>query len=135
MKSIALAVVALIGLAAPAVGQDSTGAATKPPKKDPNVIAEWEIDQAPGNIRDAYELIQYLRPRFFQVRSRLAAGENPVWGQGPGVLIDDAPRGGISALRAIPISAVREIRYLSGPDAANRYGVEYHAGAILVIGK
>lgn len=129
---LALAVGLLVLVAPPSFAQDSTAKPAKPPKKQPTVIAAWEIRQIEGQAQNAYEVVKLLRPRFFQVRSRESAG-NAVWNQGPGVLIDEAPRGGIEFLRSIPLTAIREIRYVSGPDAASRYGVEYHAGAILVV--
>ncbi len=130
---LALAAVLLALFAPPSFAQDSTAKPDKPPKKQATVIAAWEVRQIEGQAQNAYDVVKLLRPRFFQIRSREAAGNNPVWGQGPGVLVDDAPRGSTETLRSIPLSAIREIRYLSGPDAASRYGVEYHAGAILVV--
>lgn len=135
MKRLALIVGLLVAMSSAAVAQDSSEAKPKAPKKQASVIALWEIEPIQGQARDAYDVIQLLRPRFLQIRSKAAASEDPRWGAGPGVLIDDAPRGGIEALRSIPVGAIREIRYLSGPDAASRYGPEYHAGAIVVVAK
>lgn len=129
------AVVFLLAIPGVVAAQDTAAAKPKPPKKDPSVIALWEIEEQGGNLHDAFEIVQNLRPRFLQVRSRAAAGGNPIWGEGPGVLVNDAPRGGANSLRSILASSIREIRFISGPDAASRYGVEYHAGAILVLTK
>ena len=132
MKTATLLALAMLSLAGSLSAQDSV---PKPPKKDPNLIAAWEIAQVPGNIRDAYELVRLLRPRFFQIRAIGAVGKNPSWSQGPGVIVNDVGQGGTESLRSVQIGAIREVRYLSGPDAANRYGVAYHAGAIVVITK
>ena len=134
MKTVTLLALAMLSLAGSLSAQDSVPK-PKPPKKDPNLIAAWEIAQVPGNIRDAYELVRLLRPRFFQIRAIGAVGKNPTWSQGPGVIVNDVGQGGTDALRSVQVGAIREVRYLSGPDAANRYGVEYHAGAIIVITK
>ncbi|MGE0553865.1 MAG: hypothetical protein AB7R55_10595 [Gemmatimonadales bacterium] len=118
-----------------AMAQDST----PPPKKLKklnNLIATWEITEVQGHVQDAFALVTLLRPRWLQSRVRGGtAGGNPVWGQGPGVLMDGVPRGGIGELRTIPLGAVKEIRHMSGPDAVNRYGIDFHAGAINVIAR
>ena len=122
-------------IAPAALAQDSAAAKEKAPKKQPNLIAAWEIAEVPGNVRDAYDLIQLVRPKYFQIRSRGNSAQDSRWGNGPGVVIDEIPRGGVEQLRGIPLAGIKEIRYLSGPDAANRYGAEYHAGAIVVVMK
>ena len=106
MKAGTLVALAMLSLAGSLGAQDSVPK-PKPPKKDPRVIAAWEIAQVPGNIRDGYDLVQLLRPQFFQVRSQSAAGDNPVWGQGPGVIINDVGQGGTDALRSASIVITR----------------------------
>ena len=133
MRQLAFAFIAALTTATAVLAQEPDQPKEKARKKDASVIAAWEIEKVESLVTNGYDVVQLLRPRFFQVRSKLSAGGNPLWGDGPGVLIDEVPRGGIEALRGIPVSAIREIRYVSGPDAASRYGVEFHAGAILVI--
>ncbi len=135
MRTTAFTFISALTTATVLLAQEPDQQTEKTPKKQPTVIAAWEIKQIESQATNAYDVVQLLRPRFFQVRSKSAPGNNPLWGEGPGVLIDEVPRGGLEELRGIPVSSLREIRYLSGPDAANRYGVEFHAGAILVITK
>jgi hypothetical protein len=135
MRTLFLTLVAVVGLGVTAHAQDSAAVAKKPPRRDPSVISAEEIAQAPQSIRDAYELVKMLRPRFFERHSVSRIGQNPIWGEGPGVVFDDTPRGGIDNLRNIPLTSIREIRYLNGPDASNRYGSDFHAGAIVVTGR
>ena len=135
MRQIAFAFIAALTTATTVLAQVPDQPKEKAPRKDASVIAAWEIEKVVSLVTNGYDLVQLLRPRFFQARSKSSGSSNPLWGEGPGVLVDEIPRGGVEALRGIPVSSVREIRYLSGPDAASRYGVEFHAGAILVITK
>lgn len=135
MRTLFLTLVALFGLGTAAHAQDSAAAHKKPPRRDPSIITAEEIAEAPRNIRDAYELVKMLRPRFFEHHSVGGFGQSSAWGEGPGVVFDDTPRGGVDNLRNIPLSNVREIRYLNGPEASNRYGGDFHGGAIVVIGR
>ncbi len=135
MRQLALGFIAALTTATAVVAQAPDQPKEKAPKKDASVIAAWEIEKVESLVTNAYDVVQLLRPRFFQVRSKSNISLNPLWGDGPGVLIDEAPRGGLETLRGIPVTSIREIRYVSGPDAASRYGVEFHAGAILVITK
>lgn len=130
MRTLAIAVIALVGICTGLSAQDTTAGKPKAPKKDPNVIAAWEIEEVAGQAHDAYDVVQLLRPRFFHIRAQGTGNDH--WNGGPGVLVDDTPRGDVSSLRSVQISAIHEIRYVSGPDAASRYGAEYHAGAIVV---
>jgi hypothetical protein len=43
--------------------------------------------------------------------------------------------GGPGTLAQIPITDVKEIQYLNGPDATQRYGTGHGSGAIIVIRK
>ena len=45
----------------------------------------------------------------------------------------EVPYGGVENLRNIELAAVKEIRYLNGPNASMRFGNEFQAGAIVVI--
>jgi hypothetical protein len=68
-------------------------------------------------------------------RSTLDATEGDVGRSGAitvMVYIDGTKVGGVQELKRIPAQDVREIRFLSGSDAQQRYGVGHSAGAIQV---
>jgi hypothetical protein len=51
------------------------------------------------------------------------------------VYIDQTRMGGPSSLSQIPITEVKEIQYLSGTDATQRFGTGHGSGAIIVLRK
>ena len=133
MRSALVTAVILLGLAAGAEAQDSG-----PPKltitirRQPDVITLDEIRAVRDQVRSARDIIDQLRPQYLRVRVRSAQG-NTQWSSGPRVVVDDVPYGDVESLRTIDPGAVREIRYVSGPDAASRYGADFNGGVILVL--
>ena len=51
------------------------------------------------------------------------------------VYVDNTRMGGPATLAQIPITDVKEIQYLNGTDATQRYGTGHGSGAIIVIRK
>jgi hypothetical protein len=101
--------------------------ATRPsPFTAADVMTEAEITGSHGLT--AYDAIQQSRPRF--LTSRIDVGpfaERAVYLNG--ILI-----GGLSELRGIPASSVREIRFFRAIDAPTA-GIGRQGGGILVISK
>lgn len=95
------------------------------------VISEQELTAS--DATNLSEAISQLRPRFLQRRGETSVG-NPD-GSGTVVYLDDTRIGGIEELRAIHPSDVREVRYLDGPQASARYGMNHGGGAIMVYRK
>lgn len=112
-------------------GQD-TAAKAKPPEKvkrgGANYINEAEI--AAVSEENAYDIIQRLRPNMLRARGSSASTE----GEGGGIVVyfDEARYGGLESLRNISRTQIKDIRFLSGPDATQRYGTGVPAGAIVV---
>lgn len=80
--------------------------------------------------RNVYEAIAQLRPSFLQPHPIASSSGSPVIAA---VYIDGTPQGeGFSALRQMRPTDVSEIRFLSGPDATQRFGTGNAGGAILV---
>ncbi len=93
------------------------------PTSDPTrVLLAREIRAA--NVRNAYEAIRLLRPRFL-VSSR---GPGPI-----AVFVDDMPAPDIAFLRDIPAASIRDIVFLPGPEATLRYPPARGADAALVV--
>mgnify|MGYP001131388778 CR=1 FL=1 len=99
------------------------------PTLDRNVLTAAELERA--SAETAYEAVQRLRPEFLRVRGRISL-EDPS-ASVPVVYLDDMRLGGPEMLRAIRVSDVYEIRYLSPSDATTRYGTGHAGGVIAVV--
>jgi ABC-type glycerol-3-phosphate transport system substrate-binding protein len=86
------------------------------------------------NVQTALEAVQRLRPQFLQTHgggtTSMTQGKQNVV-----VYVDQTRMGGPSSLADIPITDVKEIQYLNGPDATQRYGTGHGSGAIIVTRK
>jgi hypothetical protein len=56
-------------------------------------------------------------------------------GELPAVYVDNVRYGDLEVLRDIPLIEIRELRFINGPDATNRWGTGVVAGVIEVIRK
>ncbi len=124
----------IAALGDPLAAQDSPGATPKV-KRQPNVIVVEEIDVIRTEVSTARDLVQRLRPGFLRNRGASSFGNAASGKSTPTarVVVDGAPRGGLSALAEISAMSVREIRYLNAADASIRFGTGYDGGAILVV--
>ena len=130
-------VAALAGcLLAPACASSpaASSSATEAPRArtDPDRITAEEL--ATLDVQNALQAVQRLRPRFLQTHG----GGSTSITRGPQdvvVYVDQTRMGGPRALADIPITEVKEIQYLSGPDATQRFGTGHGSGAIIVIRK
>jgi hypothetical protein len=108
----------------------ASGQATGQPKYQRDRIVFDEIEAKASDAKNAYEVIERLRPQFLRARpSRTISNQNPVPIH---VFIDGGYRGGLEVLREITANSVIEITYLNGTDATTRFGTGYESGAILV---
>lgn len=86
------------------------------------------------DVQNALQAVQRLRPNFLQTHGGMSSSMT----QGPQdvvVYVDNTRMGGPSSLSQIPITDVKEIQYLNGPDATQRFGTGHGSGAIIVIRK
>lgn len=110
-------------LAAGCGGATAGGGGT--PRGDANVITAAEIDGA-GHA-DALSLVQSLRPRWLRVRgASTVAGSETVK-----VYLDGSLLGSPQTLRQISTQSIGSLRYLTGLEATQRYGLDHGAGAIV----
>jgi hypothetical protein len=87
------------------------------PSRDRNLITPEEIEAS--GARNAYELIQRLRPLWLQSR-----GERSVRLETAIVVYqDNAMLGGIDTLEGIPIELVRSVRALDSAEAGRLPGL------------
>ena len=92
-----------------------------------DVILEDEI--VTSGARTAMDAIRRLRPQMLQGRGVRETQEIAVYIDG------NRTEGTRADLEQIPASQVKEIRYLNGQDATQRFGANHGAGAILVTRK
>jgi hypothetical protein len=81
---------------------------------------------------NAYDAIRIRRPAFF-----IPPGTKPVNASDrtiprPKVYLNGVYYGELDSLREIPVSEIKEIRYLESMDATQKYGAVHPAGAIEV---
>lgn len=123
---------AAIVLAACASAPSSSGASTTPSRVrgSRDVITADEL--ASIDVQNALQAVQRLRPNFLRAQgpTSITQGQQSVV-----VYVDNARMGGPEALEQIPITDVKEIRYLNATDATQRYGTGHTAGAIVVTRK
>jgi hypothetical protein len=119
----------LASLVAFTAGCASAGGGPGASSGDPNLLTAAEISSAKAGETNAYDAIQRLRPQFFRTRGRL--GNEP--GGDISVSVDGGPLNTTDALRNIPATTVKEIRYLSANDAAQRYGVRANSGPVILV--
>jgi len=123
-RSLTTFLFALIGSCASPAG--GAGAASG---GNPNVLTAAEISSAKAGEASAYEAVQRLRPMF--LRTRGTAGNAP--GGDVFASVDGGPLTAVDALRDVPATNVREIRYLSASDAAQRFGVRAYSGPVILV--
>ncbi|HEV2147686.1 MAG TPA: hypothetical protein VGR37_09820 [Longimicrobiaceae bacterium] len=118
------------GLAAQEAAATAPAAQEAPAKKktrvDRSKLTQEEISRAAQT--DAYTIVQALRPNWLRVRGASSVNR-PVYVR---AYQDGAPLGGAESLRRIPRDAIREIQFLDGTVATQRFGTDHSAGAILV---
>jgi hypothetical protein len=99
-------------------------------RRNPNLLTADEM--AESSAANLYEVVEQLRPRWFQVRSVTSLqGQN----QQVGVFVNRVYQGGTETLRGMPKSGVAQLRYLDGPTASAQLrtpGATALAGAIVV---
>src|SRR5689334_7970243 len=97
-----------------------------------DVITQEEL--ANLDVQTALDAVRRLRPNFLQTHggqsSSLMLGPQDVV-----VYVDNTRMGGPSARAQIPINDVKEIQYLHGTDATQRFGTGHGSGAIIVTRK
>ena len=129
------AVVACASSGATSGGAAPSGAAkTSSPKvrTNPDLITKAEIDA--GGFRDAYDVVQRLRPTWFtkaksssaqsmggiQVSGGNSGVQSSSTGAGLLVYLDNTRMGGTDALRDIPATSITALQYMDAATATAR---------------
>lgn len=119
----------------------SSGAANPAatPKVDPDVISKAEIDSQAW--RDAYDIVQVLRPTWFSRKSGSASARrmgvstsSSAIGAGLVVYIDNSRMGGVEALRQIRPNSIESLTFMDAATATAKLpgiGMSVISGAIV----
>jgi hypothetical protein len=95
-----------------------------------NLITREEIQDRAPDARNAYDVIQRLRPQFLRTRQSGSIQQGaPVAVK---VYINGSFRGSVLVLRDLTSHSVVDIAYLNGSDATTRFGTDHENGAIIV---
>ncbi len=95
----------------------------------PDVITAEQIAQT--SALNAYEAVSMLRRTWMTSRGSVSAIDPaPVY---PIAYLDNGQLGDVESLRGVPVNDIREIRFIDGGTAANRYGEDHRGGIIRVI--
>ena len=97
-----------------------------------DVITQEELAQV--DVQTALDAVRRLRPNFLQTHGGMSSSIT-MGPQDVVVYVDNTSMGGPSALAQIPVADVKEIQYLNGTDATQRFGTGHGSGAIIVIRK
>jgi hypothetical protein len=102
---------------------------TDMPRRSRNldVLTPAELESQPGST--LYFAIQRLRPNWLKIRgmTSINAGDDAII-----VYRDDVRLGTLGVLHDITVSTVATVRFITGPEAASRFGPGHQSGAILV---
>jgi hypothetical protein len=133
-------VAALVAAALPGCASSSSGASGASQQASAGSRTSHSRDRitadelATIDVQNALQAVQRLRPNFLQSRG----GASSSMTQGPQdvvVYVDQTRMGGPNTLAQIPITDVKEIQWLNGSDATQRFGTGHGSGAIIVIRK
>ncbi len=94
----------------------------------PNVITAPEL--AGSQAGSTYQAIRHIRPEL--LRSRDNGSLMLFNARRPAVAVDNTLVGGIEVLRTIPVDQVVHLEYISAWKAANKYGMTFRDGILLV---
>ena len=112
-----------------------SASASTPLRYDRNRISEEETDQArTRGVRDAYDLVRSLRPQWLRSSGSGFGGRSET----VAVFMDnnrlDNPQlRAPDALRQVPLTAIRAMRWLSASEAGGLFGMDVNYGAIQIV--
>jgi hypothetical protein len=130
--AVCVAIIAAAGCASsPSAASGNVQQTSRANRSRDRITAE---ELATIDVQNALQAVQRLRPNFLQTHG----GASSSITRGPQnvvVYVDQTRMGGPGTLADIPITDVKEIQYLNGTDATQRYGTGHGAGVIIVIRK
>jgi hypothetical protein len=116
-------------LALPLVMAACAAGGNGPPAVARNVITSEQIQETSLSV--AYDVVQRLRPEWLRSRGPTSIGHTTA--EWPIVYVNSGRHGDLDTLRTMAVVDVREIRFLSGPEATQRFGTGVSGGVIQVL--
>jgi hypothetical protein len=98
-------------------------------RRDPSVLTEAEIEAS--GYTDAFSMVQALRPQWLRTRGATSLTQREF----VQVYVDGSRMGSPETLQQLPVSTISSMRYLTGLEATQRWGLDHGAGAIVVLTK
>lgn len=126
MSAVLAATIACAGNPAPSA--ESSGPAER--RRD-NVITAQELSAPEIVTQNLLEAVRRLRPNYLASRGGGTPG-NPKGGRVQ-VSIDGSALGEVSNLTSYSPAAVREIRYFTANEAAQKWGTTANGGAVIMV--
>ena len=108
--------------------RDTTARRASPSRRSQEMLLDDEF--AGSTASDAFGLVQQYRPAWLHSRGPISV-QNPTAGEIK-VYVNNIQWGDVNRLREIPARNVLQMRFLSGPDATTRYGMDHGGGVIEV---
>lgn len=98
-----------------------------------NTITYEEIEQAMQRrpLQNAYELIEFLRPKYLVPRIQNTVNQGAIR-KAPVVYVNNVRFGSVDELYNISIGQIVEIHYLKSNEATHRFGIGHEGGAIII---
>ena len=127
LKRLAIGVLCLAAACASAGNTSDDGKTAK----NPDVISAEELAAPEISAGDALQVIQRLRPRFLMVQGQKSSS-NPTAGAVK-ISVDGAPLLAVDNLHNVQASSLKEIRYLSSSEAAQKYGTASNGGPVILL--
>lgn len=107
----------------------TAGQARRPPDTTDKGALITPAELRDTHAKNAYEIIQFLRPGWLQRRGAYTFGDDG----GIAVYLNSIRLPGLEALRDIEREAVTSIRYFDSMAAHFRFGMSHNHGAIQVV--
>lgn len=116
----------LLALALPSCASSGRGESVG---SDRSLLTQEEI--LDSGAQDVYSVVQERRPHWIRNRQAISlSGASPV--ESVVVYFEQSRQGGPEVLRGMAVSGISEIRFYSGLEAQQRFGLDHRLGAIVV---
>ena len=115
--------------------QIAASGASRPARRNPDLIDQGEIMSRASEAANALQIIQKLRPQMLTGRG--LASPTDVTGETarPRVYVDNISYGDLSSLSNLTATQISEIRFINSRDATTVWGTGHMGGVILVTTK
>ena|SRR5688572_22457493 len=142
VRALVTALVAVTGLGCSSGGgtteiadQIAASGASRPSRRNPDLIDQGEISARASEAPNALQIIQKLRPQMLTGRGLGSPTDATGETSRPRVYVDNISYGDLSTLSNVNASQISEIRFINSRDATTMWGTGHMGGVILVTTK